>query len=171
MQKILWDRRICLRLLDRVGVPSPQRLEVSRDGGPKLLTPDITKHIKDITGISFEPTPTEPDKSQAPRKVELLDNGDILSVDGALLKKPFVEKPTSGEDHNIIIYFPQSAGGGARKLFRKIGNKSSEFVEDLIVPRAITQPDGSFIYEKFMKVDNAEDVKAYTVGPTYCHAE
>ncbi|KAK0643433.1 histidine phosphatase superfamily-domain-containing protein [Cercophora newfieldiana] len=173
MQKILWDRRICLRLLDRIGVPTPQRIEVNRDGGPSLLTPEVSKHIRDISGVSFEPTDPDPAKAKAmaPRKVELLDDGDILSVDGTLIKKPFVEKPTSGEDHNIIIYFPSSAGGGARKLFRKIGNKSSEYVPDLMVPRAITQPNESFIYERFMQVDNAEDVKAYTVGPSYCHAE
>ncbi|KAK0665103.1 putative cortical actin cytoskeleton protein asp1 [Cercophora samala] len=173
MQKILWDRRLCLRLLDRINVPTPQRIEVNRDGGPRLLTPDVCKHIKDISGIVFEPTDPDPEAAQAaaPRKVELLDGGDILSVDGTLIKKPFVEKPTSGEDHNIIIYFPSSAGGGARKLFRKIGNKSSEYVEGLSVPRCITHPDESFIYERFMQVDNAEDVKAYTVGPTYCHAE
>ncbi|KAK4450748.1 inositol hexakisphosphate and diphosphoinositol-pentakisphosphate kinase [Podospora aff. communis PSN243] len=173
MQKILWDRRICLRLLDRIGVPTPQRIEVNRDGGPRLLTPEVSKHIRDISGVSFEPTDPDPAsaKTMAPRKVELLDDGDILSVDGTLIKKPFVEKPTSGEDHNIIIYFPSSAGGGARKLFRKIGNKSSEYVPDLTVPRAITQPNESFIYERFMQVDNAEDVKAYTVGPLYCHAE
>ena len=169
MQKVLWDRRVCLRLLDRIGVSTPQRIEVSRDGGPKILTPDIVRHIRDVSGIQLEAT--ESVKVHAPRKVEMLDNGDILSVDGTLLRKPFVEKPTSGEDHNIIIYFPQASGGGARKLFRKIGNKSSEFVEDLVTPRAITQPEESFIYEKFMRVDNAEDVKAYTVGPQYCHAE
>ncbi|GAB1316697.1 inositol hexakisphosphate and diphosphoinositol-pentakisphosphate kinase [Madurella fahalii] len=173
MQKVLWDRRLCLRLLDRIGVPTPQRIEVNRDGGPRLLTPDVCKQIRDVSGIVFEPTDPDPVKAKAaaPRKVELLDGGDVLSVDGTLMKKPFVEKPTSGEDHNIIIYFPSSAGGGARKLFRKIGNKSSEYVEGLIVPRAITQPNDSFIYERFMQVDNAEDVKAYTVGPSYCHAE
>ncbi|KAI1102279.1 histidine phosphatase superfamily-domain-containing protein [Jackrogersella minutella] len=169
MQKVLWDRRLCLRILDKIDVPTPKRVEVNRDGGPSILTPDVAKHIKDVTGITLEPS--GPENYRFPRKVELLDDGDILSVDGTLLKKPFVEKPTSGEDHNIIIYFPKSAGGGARKLFRKIGNKSSEFVKDHIIPRAITEPEGSFIYEKFMQVDNAEDVKAYTVGPHYCHAE
>ncbi|KAK7754055.1 inositol hexakisphosphate and diphosphoinositol-pentakisphosphate kinase [Diatrype stigma] len=169
MQKILWDRRLCLRILNQIQVPTPKRVEINRDGGPALLTPEIIKHVQDITGVALEPRGQE--YYRVPRKVELLDDGDIISVDGTLLKKPFVEKPTSGEDHNIIIYFPRAAGGGARKLFRKIGNKSSEYVSDLIVPRAITEPEGSFIYEKFMEVENAEDVKAYTVGPQYCHAE
>jgi len=169
MQRILWDRRLCLQLLDKVGVPTPPRVDVSRDGGPAILAPEVAKHVRDISGISLEPV--KPAVIPPPKKVELLENGDVLSVDGVTLRKPFVEKPTSGEDHNIIIYFPKSAGGGARKLFRKIGNKSSEFVPDLDVPRAITQPTESYIYEKFMQVDNAEDVKAYTVGPTYCHAE
>ncbi|KAG6036506.1 hypothetical protein E4U41_005637 [Claviceps citrina] len=169
MQKILWDRRVCLRLLDKIQVRTPKRLEVNRDGGPQVLTPEIVKHIKDISGISIEPVNSS--TAKRPEKVELLDDGDTLSVDGALLKKPFVEKPTSGEDHNIIIYFAKSTGGGARKLFRKIGNKSSDYVPELSIPRAITEPEGSYVYESFMQVDNAEDVKAYTVGPSYCHAE
>lgn len=169
MQRVLWDRRLCLQLLDKIGVPTPPRLAVNRDGGPSVLTPEVAKHVRDISGISLEPV--RPDTIPRAKKVELLEGGDVLSVDGSYLRKPFVEKPTSGEDHNIIIYFPNSAGGGARKLFRKIGNKSSEFIPDLNIPRAITQPDESYVYEKFMQVDNAEDVKAYTVGPTYCHAE
>jgi len=112
LQKMLWDRRLCMRLLDRIGVPSPQRIEVNRDGGPNLLTPQLCKHIREVSGITFEPADSESERaaSAPPRKVELLDGGDILSVDGALIKKPFVEKPISGEDHNIIIYFPSSAG-------------------------------------------------------------
>ncbi|KAM0323444.1 hypothetical protein ACHAQA_008723 [Verticillium albo-atrum] len=169
MQKLLWDRRLCLHLLDSIGVPTPKRLEVNRDGGPSMMTPDIAKYVKDVSGVAFDPE--EPRWRTAPYKVELLDDGDILSVDGALLKKPFVEKPVSGEDHNIVIYFPKSTGGGGRKLFRKIGNKSSEYDPELNVPRAILEPENSYVYEKFMRVENAEDVKAYTVGPNYCHAE
>lgn len=169
MQQILWDRRICLRLLDGIHVRSPKRLEVSRDGGPNLLTPEVTKYIKEVSGVTLDAV--DPQQTTVPKTVELIEDGDALSVDGAVLRKPFVEKPTSAEDHNVIIYFPKSAGGGARKLFRKIGNKSSDFVEDLNTPRCITEPESSYVYESFMQVDNAEDVKAYTVGPNFCHAE
>ncbi|CZT13309.1 related to S. pombe protein Asp1p [Rhynchosporium agropyri] len=172
MQKMLWDRRICLMILDKINVPTPKRIEVNRDGGPSILTPDMARHLQDTTGVVLEgPEDGTGGQCIAPRNVELLDDGDTLSVDGQLLAKPFVEKPISGEDHNICIYFPKSMGGGARKLFRKIGNKSSEWVEDMNIPRAILEPESSYLYEKFMKVDNSEDVKAYTVGPTYCHAE
>ncbi|KAL3419857.1 histidine acid phosphatase [Phlyctema vagabunda] len=172
MQKILWDRRICLRILDQIKVPTPKRLEVNRDGGPRILTPELARHLKDTTGVILEgPEDGTGGQLVAPRKVELLDDGDTLSVDGTLLPKPFVEKPVSGEDHNLCVYYPKSQGGGARKLFRKVGNKSSEWIDDLVIPRAITEPGSSYVYEKFMRVDNAEDVKAYTVGPNFCHAE
>ncbi|KAF4997391.1 hypothetical protein FGRMN_3882 [Fusarium graminum] len=169
MQQILWDRRLCLHLLDKINVRTPKRVEVTRDGGPKYLTPEMSKHIKEISGVVLDPI--DPSQIPPPQKVELIDDDNTISVDGLTLRKPFVEKPTSGEDHNIIIYFPSEEGGGARKLFRKIGNKSSDYIKDLNVPRAITEPGSSYIYESFMQVDNAEDVKAYTVGPTYCHAE
>lgn len=36
MQKVLWDRRLCLRLLEAAQVPTPPRLEITRDGGPRV---------------------------------------------------------------------------------------------------------------------------------------
>lgn len=101
----------------------------------------------------------------------MMDDGEILRVDGEYLKKPFVEKPVSGEDHNIRIYFSRANGGGGRRLFRKIGNKSSEMVPDLSVPKVITDENSSYIYEQFLNTNNSEDVKAYTVGTDFCHAE
>ena len=173
MQKILWDRRICLRVLDRAGVPSPQRVEVNRDGGPTLESAKLAEHVYKFSGVKLEgPEDGTGGGIQKTEVVSLADNGDSIYVDGVTLKKPFVEKPISGEDHNIHIYFPKSHhGGGGRRLFRKIGNKSSEWDDNLRVPRAVTEEGSSYVYEQFLHVDNAEDIKAYTVGPDYCHAE
>jgi inositol-hexakisphosphate/diphosphoinositol-pentakisphosphate 1-kinase len=77
-----------------------------------------------------------------------------------------VEKPVNAENHNISIYYPTTAGGGCKKLFRKIGNRSSEFYPDINEVRR----DGSYIYEEFVETQGT-DVKMYTVGPEYGHAE
>ena len=174
MQKILWDRRICLRILDSMGVPTPKRIEVNRDGGPTLESAKLAEHVYKFSGVKLEgPEDGTGGGIPPPKNVQLIDDGDTLIVDGVSLRKPFVEKPTSGEDHNIYIYFPKDHeyGCGGRRLFRKIGNKSSEWDKELIVPRAVTEKDSSYLYEQFLHVDNAEDIKAYTVGPHYCHAE
>ncbi|KAL8965998.1 MAG: hypothetical protein Q9183_003575, partial [Haloplaca sp. 2 TL-2023] len=174
MQKILWDRRACLRVLDCMGVPTPRRLEVNRDGGPTIESAELASHVNRMSGVKLA-GPEDGTGGGVPqaRDVRLVDNGDSLLVDGMRLSKPFVEKPISGEDHNIRIYFPKAheSGGGGRKLFRKIGNKSSEWDPEMTVPRAVTEEGSSYIYEQFLHVDNAEDIKAYTVGRTYCHAE
>ncbi|EXJ68760.1 uncharacterized protein A1O5_07691 [Cladophialophora psammophila CBS 110553] len=172
MQKVLWDRRLCLKILDQMQIPTPKRIEVNRDGGPRLESPELAQHVKNMSGVVLDgPEDGTGGGTPTTKHVELADEGDTLVVDGKPFKKPFVEKPVNGEDHNVIIYFPKSQGGGARRLFRKIGNKSSEYDPDLTVPRCITEPNRSYIYEQFLKTENAEDVKAYTVGPHYCHAE
>ncbi|KAF3910367.1 hypothetical protein ABW20_dc0100674 [Dactylellina cionopaga] len=163
MQKVLWDRRLVLRILDSIKVPTPKRIEVSRDGGPHI-SPDATAALLEHTGIKVPPSGDPAWK--APQSVEIIDE-DTLLVDGVTLKKPFVEKPVNGEDHNIRIYYSKAQGGGGRKLFRKVGNKSSEYDPNLTKPRT----SGSYIYEQFMLVDNSEDVKGYTVGTEFCHAE
>jgi inositol hexakisphosphate/diphosphoinositol-pentakisphosphate kinase len=67
---------------------------------------------------------------------------------------------------SCIYSYPTSAGGGCKKLFRKIGNRSSEFYPDINEVRR----DGSYIYEEFVETQGT-DVKMYTVGPEYGHAE
>ena len=161
-QKALWDRRVVLAILNHANVPSPERLEISRDGGPQLEE-QLQERMKEV---GFTDDQLHALSNQQEPEWEMVDE-DTLRVGDKIMKKPFVEKPVDGEDHNVYIYYPKSTGGGGRRLFRKIGNKSSEFDPNLTEPRT----DGSFIYESFMDTDNFEDVKAYTVGPNFCHAE
>ncbi|KAG7550696.1 Histidine phosphatase superfamily clade-2 [Arabidopsis thaliana x Arabidopsis arenosa] len=95
-----------------------------------------------------------------------VEEEDFVEVKGERFWKPFVEKPVNGDDHSIMIYYPSSAGGGMKELFRKVGNRSSEFHPDV---RRVRR-EGSYIYEEFMPTGGT-DVKVYTVGPEYAHAE
>ncbi|KAK3710868.1 inositol hexakisphosphate and diphosphoinositol-pentakisphosphate kinase [Vermiconidia calcicola] len=148
MQTVLWDRRLVLRILDRLGVPTPARIEVNRDGGPVALSADIAQRMNQLTGVELHGSDNGRGGGLTPPEdIHMEDDDDTLVVDGFRLSKPFVEKPVNGEDHNINIYYPQSQGGGGRRLFRKSTTSL------------------------FLKVENAEDVKAYTVGPDFCHAE
>uniref|UniRef100_A0A669PJK7 Inositol hexakisphosphate and diphosphoinositol-pentakisphosphate kinase n=1 Tax=Phasianus colchicus TaxID=9054 RepID=A0A669PJK7_PHACC len=100
-----------------------------------------------------------------PQECNLIEGEDHVEVNGEVFQKPFVEKPVSAEDHNVYIYYPASAGGGSQRLFRKIGSRSSVYS-----PESSVRKTGSYIYEEFMPTDGT-DVKVYTVGPDYAHAE
>ena len=157
MQALLWDRRIVGYMLDHLGVPTPRRVEASRDGGPKIPEA-LREQIGNRLGTKF---PT----SVPPAEVRLREDGNAIIINGVTIEKPFVEKPVSGEDHDVYVYFRDGKGG--RKLFRKVtsvlgfvypfpshlgqvGNQSSELDPDLLAPRM----DGSYIYEEFVDVDN-----------------
>jgi inositol-hexakisphosphate/diphosphoinositol-pentakisphosphate 1-kinase len=97
------------QVLDHVQVPTPKRVEVSRDGGPRI-DDALQEYVKAKIGIElggFRVTP----------EVTLREDTNAIIIDGQVLEKPFVEKPVSGEDHNVYIYFRD---GGGRRLFRKV---------------------------------------------------
>ncbi|KAJ3221136.1 hypothetical protein HK099_003732 [Clydaea vesicula] len=160
LQELLLDRRFVLRILDKIGVPTPNRIIRQKAYDKPIVSEEVVREIKLALNIDISP------ESFPEHNVVQLDSETIM-CEGRILKKPFVEKPISGEDHNINIYYSAEMGGGGRKLFRKIGNKSSEYSKDLVNIRM----DASYIYEEFMMVDNAEDVKVYTIGKDYAHAE
>lgn len=67
---------------------------------------------------------------------------------------------------NILSVDPMSTGGGSKRLFRKVNNRSSEFYPNCHEIRR----EGSYIYEEFL-VTQGTDVKVYALGPNYGHAE
>ena len=97
---------------------------------------------------------------------ELIEFDDHIEYKGKKLYKPFVEKPFNGDDHNIYIYYPPNLGGGHKRLFRKTKEYSSLYFPNLNKIRR----DKSYIYEEFLQSDGF-DVKVYTIGKDYAHAE
>lgn len=49
-----------------------------------------------------------------------VEEEDYVEIHGKRILKPFVEKPVDGDNHSVMIYYPSSAGGGMKELFRKV---------------------------------------------------
>jgi inositol hexakisphosphate/diphosphoinositol-pentakisphosphate kinase len=77
-------------------------------------------------------------------------------INGVHINKPLVEKPVNAEDHNIYIYYPMSAGGGCKRLFRKVDDRASTFYPH----ENELRKEGSYIYEQFV-VTQGTDVKVW----------
>ncbi|CAJ1827892.1 unnamed protein product [Sphenostylis stenocarpa] len=98
-----------------------------------------------------------------------IEEEDFVEVHGMRFWKPFVEKPIDGDNHSIMIYYPSSAGGVSILEYSANHERlqlSSEFHPEV---RRVRR-EGSYIYEEFMPTGGT-DVKVYTVGPEYAHAE
>lgn len=94
------------------------------------------------------------------------EKDDCLFIGNVKLKKPFVEKPFDAENHEVCIYYPERDGGGRKQLFRKKENCCSLYEQSINNVRT----DGNYVYEEFVRT-NGFDIKVYTVGPYYMHAE
>lgn len=155
MQELLFDRRAVMAILDAIDVPTAPRIVLNVD--QVRLSAEVAARASRDFGIDFY----VPDLGDRPTF-----RRDTIEHHGVVLAKPYVEKPSYSEDHNIHVYYPDGTG---RRLFRKVENKASELDPTLNHTR---KDDGrSYIYEQFMHMDNAEDVKVYTVGPYTAYAE
>ena len=114
------------------------------------------------------PTPTYAihDHADAACAADLTIHEDYIEVKGVRINKPFVEKPVNADDHRIHIYYPESVGGGSKRLFRKVGDQSSAFFPG----ESQIRTDGAYIYEEFLPTEGT-DVKVYTIGTQYAYAE
>jgi len=164
MQRVLMDRRRVYDLLEASGIDVPRHVYMNRDG--YVSTPILPAKTSHSNSDTMSVCSKRSDDSDHDAESELVEYDDHIEVNGVRIDKPFVEKPVDADDHNIAIYYPNSAGGGCKKLFRKIGDRSSEFYPHINEVRR----DGSFIYEEFVETQGT-DVKMYTVGPDYGHAE
>jgi hypothetical protein len=117
MQTLLWDRRVVLSILDSIGVPTPPRLVVSRDGGAKIINEDAKAAFKECSGMDLDRVLGRYACNSKNINTNVKDG---IEVDNAYLEKTFIEKPANGEDHNINIYYSEKKGGGGRRLFRKV---------------------------------------------------
>mmetsp|Transcript_22354 Transcript_22354/g.34107 ORF Transcript_22354/g.34107 Transcript_22354/m.34107 type:complete len:1540 (-) Transcript_22354:14-4633(-) len=170
MQHILKDRRRVYDALEAAGIDVPRHVFMNRDGY-QSFSDDASAIARNLDGVHDsceidDGCEIDDDSEDEHEETEFVEYDDHIEVNGVTIHKPFVEKPVDADDHNIAIYYPSSAGGGCKKLFRKIGDRSSEFYSDINEIRR----DGSYIYEEFVETQGT-DVKMYTVGPDYGHAE
>lgn len=115
MQSLLWDRRIVLAVLDAVGVPTPPRLVISRDGGVKVDLEAVRAFYQN-SGMDIHRVLDK--YASNTKNYKISEEG--VEVDGQFLPKAFLEKPVDSENHNINIYYDKASGGGGRRLFRKV---------------------------------------------------
>jgi inositol hexakisphosphate/diphosphoinositol-pentakisphosphate kinase len=90
MQPLLWDRRLVLQVLDKANVPTPNRIISNIGNDYPHFSPDMLKKISEV-GIELV---------NHPSVVIQIDSETIL-LGSSILKKPFVEKPVNGDDHNV----------------------------------------------------------------------
>lgn len=171
MQRVLMDRRRVYDLLLASGIDVPRHVFMNRDGYVStndLISSSVSSNFpSDAASIISNQLPSIRNldvDGDGDNESELIEHDDHIEINGVVIHKPFVEKPVDADDHNIAIYYPYSAGGGCKKLFRKIGDRSSEFYPHINEVRR----DGSYIYEEYVETQGI-DVKMYTVGPDYGH--
>ena len=91
------------------------------------------------------PTPRHivADREAAP-DLRVVETDDGIEIGGVLLRKPFVEKPFDAEDHDVRIYYPRRLGGGSKRLFRKVEDRSSTYLPE----ESSIRRTGSYLYEE-----------------------
>ena len=174
MQELMQDRRRVYDLLEASGIDVPRHVYLTKDGYVSTGTGDgngardqevqeFDDHIE-VNGVvihkPFVEKPVDAEGEDSSFLFFAATSFVHLHESRSNTDLCFVLSYYALPDHSLAVYFPTSAGGGCKKLFRKIGNRSSEFYPDINEVRR----DGSYIYEEFVETQGT-DVKMYTVGP------
>ena len=143
-----------------------KKKENEKNENNELSNEENTNNSNEISeNITLEEENENIIKNKKKQKIDLIEFDDHIEYKGKILYKPFVEKPSNGDDHFIYIYYPPNHGGGSKRLFRKTKNECSLFFPKVNKIRR----DKSYIYEEFLQTDGF-DIKVYTIGPEYTHA-
>ena len=146
-QTALLDRRQVYRILEQHKIPTPRHLYIHRTPRQQQQSQPPQQSDEQKEGAAVE----EHIACEQSETVE--EYPTHILINGQRMNKPLVEKPFDADDHNVVIYYNASQGGGSRRLFRKVGNRSSRFYPKVNSLRR----DGSFIYEELFI--NGKDLK------------
>ncbi|KAF9388874.1 hypothetical protein CPB97_000240 [Podila verticillata] len=114
LQTLLWDRRVVLELLDQIGVPTPRRVSIDRDGGPQLDTRVHQKlKLRGVSVVESRPVP----------EFKIIDQ-DTLQIGDQIFTKPFVEKPVANKssEYDPELTEPRTDGSFVYEEFMDVDN-------------------------------------------------
>ena len=143
MQDALLDRRQVYARLQAAGITVPTHVVIDREGLPPGADPP-----------GFEETE------------------DYVAMGSTRIYKPFVEKPSNADDHNIYIYYPHSMGGGVKRLFRKVrenggrGRKDRDGDRGDTKKKKLTPPPRPSPSLFFLLLQNRSKTSRATTTPT-----
>lgn len=180
-QRVLLSRFDVYRRMDQHSIPTCMHILLEREPPAPERICDACKAIMLKTGNSETRADSICCTCEYKDPPGFIDEGEYIEYEGTRIYRPFLEKPQDSEDHNIWIYYPSVKGPlteagekpksarqeGVTKLFRKVDNRSSVFVEGYFPIRR----NGSYVYEAFLQPEGNTDVKIYAIFPNYILAE
>ena len=152
-QTALLDRRQVYHILEKHKIPTPRHLYIHRTSRPQQQQHEHDGDRDSIAREAQKDSANHDEHIAAEQSETLEEYPTHILINGQRMNKPLVEKPFDADDHNVIIYYNASQGGGSRRLFRKVGNRSSRFYPKVNSLRR----DGSYIYEELFI--NGKDLK------------
>lgn len=139
----MWARGVRMQpVLSPVGAASRRATHVGRTAWEPLCQCWVLRVKKGLAGAALRQThshlcavPYRHAHTCAQTDPEgFVEDHDYVELNGSRIYKPFVEKPASGEDHNVYIYYPYSMVSPF--FFQVAGNGGCATLPSVIQPTA-----------------------------------